>query len=152
MLNQLNSTLRMKANELMIGDLVHCITDNTTHRILRLNTKCDMPFMEGSEWYADEKDRANVLSDVEPIPLSTEILEANGWRSIGGQFDDWYDNDEAPFFVEISQESTSLSVNLLTCRYVHELQHALRLVGMIQSADNLIIEKQTDDKGNKEAS
>lgn len=100
----------MKTNELMIGDWV---LDTRTGTPLRVN-----PFMaefEVPEW--------------QPIPLTVEILEKNGFEdTIGDAFWIstscnllWKDGKLQNFCREEDDEVC------IPCEYVHELQHALRL-------------------------
>lgn len=82
------------------------------------------------------------LVEFEPIPLTTEILEKNGF-----EYDPYYhnwiydeftinyghliDEEEGDYlFIWIADTSMKLT-------YVHELQHALRLCGLSELADNL---------------
>lgn len=100
----------MKANELMRGDWV---LDTRTGTPLRVN-----PFMaefEVPEW--------------QPIPLTVEILEKNGFEdTMGDAFWIstscnllWEDGKLQNFCREEDDEVC------IPCEYVHELQHALRL-------------------------
>lgn len=110
----------MKANELMIGDWV---LDTRTGIPLRVN-----PFMaefEVPEW--------------QPIPLTLEILKKNGILHDKCSFyyvikDD--ENLECTYYIrQTSQGNWEIGVDIgaYTCpvfveiKYVHELQHALRL-------------------------
>ena len=109
---------------------------------------------EGDPWEFDDKD-----DQPEGIPLTKEILDANGFR---------YEEDHGPFYRSILGSYYSLSEycvcavsqetsegrkicyidcekrkdgrgNSATIRrefYVHTLQHALRLVGLSEIADN----------------
>ena len=88
----------------------------------------------------------------EPIPLTQSILEANGWivkknHVQKGNFGDsplmlWHltENKILRNFVhemEISDLSSDEGYRLrFRCDYVHELQHALRLCGLNDLADN----------------
>ncbi len=113
----------MKANELMIGDLV---LDTRTNRPLRVN-----PFMaeiEVPEW--------------QPIPLTSEILEKNGFEKAENiqlyyyylgiddrvsLHDYVYDiNSSNTWHVHIDSEDYR-SIASCELTYVHELQHILRL-------------------------
>lgn len=100
----------MKANELMLGDWV---LDTRTGTPLRVN-----PFMaefEVPEW--------------QPIPLTVEILEKNGFEdTMGDAFWIstscnllWEDGKLQNFCREEDDEVC------IPCEYVHELQNALRL-------------------------
>ena len=124
----------MKANELMIGDWV--LYGDKSVRVLQLseNSKYD--------W-------------VKPIPLTSEILEKNGWiqckhetckslyeykglhlrhtmikRSNGR----WVANVNGD--VEKFPDEYTYSFLRINVFYVHELQHALRLCGLNELANN----------------
>ena len=110
----------MKTNELMIGDWV---LDTRTGTPLRVN-----PFMaelEVPEW--------------QPIPLTVEILEKNADSHFDERVYDIYcfyneDDDGYDHLVEITsiygQFEWTINGNeygITEIKYVHELQHALRL-------------------------
>jgi hypothetical protein len=76
------------------------------------------------------------IADLQPIPLTAEVLEKNGWtKPASGRV--WDRNDVTSFVLE-EIDNGSFEVTTDTCsewgglcmiRYVHELQHALRLCG-----------------------
>ena len=121
----------MKTNELMIGDWV---LDTRIGTPLRVNPF--MAEMEVPEW--------------EPIPLTVEILEKNGFDVVRGnrimglqvsdrcilrigdgmkemrvQMQDWGETEERKWFIEI--RNLGNIILQLYIGYTHELQHALRL-------------------------
>jgi hypothetical protein len=119
----------MKANELMIGDWV---LDTRTGTPLRVN-----PFMaelEVPEW--------------QPIPLTVEILEKNGFENIDNKypFPTFRCDDKENYlciticfpegdktkrkrpFIEI--DGVNIYIGHLIINFVHELQHALKLCGI----------------------
>ena len=70
----------------------------------------------------------------ELIPLTPEIMEKNGW---------WFDtedtwlHDEVNFTIEKWNERYQCyDINQIKFDSVHELQHALRLCGLNELADN----------------
>ena len=72
--------------------------------------------------------------DLEPVPLTPEILEKNGW---------WFDtedkwlHDEVNFIIEKwNGRFQCYDINQIKLDSVHELQHALRLCGLNELADN----------------
>ena len=109
---------------------------------------------EGDPWEFNDKD-----DQPEGIPLTKEMLDANGFR---------YEKDYGPFYrsilgshyymseycvcVECRETSEGRKICYIDCEkrkdgrgnsatirtefYVHTLQHALRLVGLSESADN----------------
>lgn len=114
----------MKATELMIGDWVY----NSYHK-------------KNIKWNYSEMFCPNGIPvigrDLEPIPLTTEILEKNGWEHNGSFMDKR--TDENTFFSWSDKFGAELYQNnyyMCYCKYVHTLQHALRLCGFDELADN----------------
>lgn len=128
----------MKANELMIGDWVY-----------RMDFKIPVPSKiigmevinyDKMEYVVDvfNKNGYNVqlyLNEVQPIPLTPEILEKNGFE----EYDGLYRLDIAEgVFVNADFKSKEPFVSIHNtcyraipiCKYVHQLQHALRLCGI----------------------
>lgn len=134
----------MKENEVMIGDwfrfrytidgkeIVH------TFRISRIEDELGDYYVWG-----DGFGRMCYPKRLEPIPITPEILEKNGFEDVGDGIVQFF---ERPFYVwflsaqyelGIEREETSSLEELGTkrildmpCIYVHELQHALRLAGI----------------------
>ena len=74
---------------------------------------------------------------IRPIPLTPEILNENGW---------WYDvedmwlHDKVDFGIERwNWGFQCYNINQIKLDSVHELQHALRLCGLNELADNFKI-------------
>ena len=103
----------MEASELMIGDWVN-------YRGI-YNRISPADFDEHhKEW----------INEIEPIPLTPEILEKNGFTR-SNAFVEWkYEEDDVyilwkPFpWIKIQSEECSV---MFPCEFVHELQHALKL-------------------------
>ena len=86
---------------------------------------------------------------LEPIPLTLEILERNGFELRDGFF--YHRIDDKPHHYDFklkkggvfTSEGYTLECGIyrLTIRYVHELQHALRLCGLNDLADNFKMEE-----------
>lgn len=130
----------MKAKDFMINDWVKWTFDiEPKHRqIFSIITEENA---DGSkEYYADLGD-GEIYKDLFPIPLTTEILEKNGfsydyedgWEFAGKDYEPIISCVLEGSFVQI--ESRGL-VAELRIQYVHELQHALRLCGLNDLADN----------------
>lgn len=119
----------MEAKELMIGDWIKCDSDFEQVDYLEGNNINGHP----ENWY-------------EPIPLTAEILEKNGWN-------DWCEHstiarsvsvlveDNTSLCIQEIKGQDSMFVQISHCgagtfefrkhlKYVHELQHALRLCGI----------------------
>ena len=117
----------MKANELMVGDWVRMPFGLPEIRQIK---------------YTSEIDDADFY---EPIPLTTEILERNGFKEISGD-DDIYQLEEKPFWFWVDFmnhqygcefdtstyecESSEHRLKLYGIPSVNELQHALKLCGI----------------------
>lgn len=126
----------MKANELMIGDWV-LYDDRIVH------------ILDVMENYIYElKDGYKPVNLAEPIPLTPEILEKNGFSDRGKagwqnpDYDATYYLDKYTFAKNVYKCTIddSVDVDLIhNIKYVHELQHALRICGLNELADNFKI-------------
>lgn len=124
----------MKANELMIGDLV--IIEGYS-RICAI-TEVGVYFVDRNGIGTTSFDR------IEPIPLTTEILEKNGFirQQLGHFRYENEDNDLVMAFYPKEKNYTEggydyidiykgrMTLQDMPISYVHELQHALRLCGI----------------------
>ena len=134
----------MKANELMIGDWLYSIIDRYDHiekkpvKITGIRTEDD-ELLQGNDsdvWYH--------IETYEPIPLTKEILEKNGFTTYG---ETWYlpnknvsvsflmydtiinvKRGDDYFFKKVPCAYRDCAENRHV--YVHQLQHALRLCGI----------------------
>lgn len=125
----------MKAQDLMIGDFV--TVNNTPLQIAALGTaKAGFTDAKGEMFY-------HYYDNIAPIPLTTEILEKNGWwlgdaehhleslnatikqdYYFGNDFTIRYDSDNK-LLIERGYDNGEMEL-----QYVHELQHALKLCGI----------------------
>ena len=134
----------MKANELMVDDWV--LHDGEPYQIRQLGIYGENRDGENypavcvskPKWIGLIVDR----NEIEPIPLTTKILEKNGWS---------YNNEDAKYAAETwvgnglmlqengvgyrivvvsdyDDEDTNDTQFVIT--YIHQLQHALRLCGI----------------------
>lgn len=137
----------MKVNELMIGDWVECV--DATHKkkvyaqvgAIEVGQTCILVEKECCNWFLD-------ITFLNPIPLTPEILEKNGFKfqsaCICDNKDAWiweWPSDkeyELPHcFMLMSHHNKKkypyfwiYAPNNPDIKYVHELQHALRLCGI----------------------
>ena len=114
----------MKANELMLGDLVLC--DGKPYRIAEIGGMVCLDY---------EKELFAALEDIEPIPLTAEILGKNKFsksRLMGEQRHFTYYLAPSVSLLAIYDADFSLHIgdSARYIKYVHELQHALRLCGI----------------------
>ena len=135
----------MKTSELQLGDRVSCLGDPV--RVVSLSFNDDEPIGIISPL---KKIFTFREKDVYPVQLTTDILLNNGFTqdTIGSGLILHIYNSENLYVlvnyryngecrnVEISNNMYNLSCPI---KYVHELQHALRLCGLSELADNLKI-------------
>ena len=122
----------MKAKELMIGDWVRVYEENddpmecgyVTCRVENLNDFGDIG--ANCNDYKEE--------DVEPIPLTVDILSKNGFIEDG--FGDFCEEDRDAL-LEITSRDGDIrwtincdEYDILEFKFVHQLQHALKLCGI----------------------
>lgn len=125
----------MKAKELTLDDLVYGLYPN--------GKRYPHPFrIAAVDIYPTNKSPRIVTvggygfqeEHLAPIPLTDEILKANGFEYFHKNFAAL--DRESPFQLEMvewpNEEGIGLWTlgNLIKIRYVHELQHALRLCGI----------------------
>lgn len=125
----------MKTTGLMIGDYVINTEFNK-------NTIDTIEIVEPQRVWLTHGRTYIPFEYIEPIPLTKEILEKNGfvikkkWAQIGNFGDSplimWHFEDDAVLGdfkheLEVHQNDTGKVHVHIPCEYVHELQHALRL-------------------------
>ena len=83
--------------------------------------------------YITPSSKPSLGKDLEPIPLTKEILEKNG---LGSDYEDYFTEDKH-YNLEISvvEDEIRWTINqneysIVRLQYVHELQHALKLCGI----------------------
>ncbi len=130
----------MRANELMIDDWVKSLKEDHSgeygqvididhHDTVLLEYQC-------VNYYTD-------VEHIEPIPITPEILTANGFEKKENHSGCHYANyiDHSPVYAEQTigdQWEIDIYQNgkiEMCVRYVHELQHILRLQGLTDFAD-----------------
>lgn len=122
----------MKANELMIGDWVR---NALLNEVFKMNTTS----MRNMCW---DEDNGMARYTIEPIPLTEEILKANFKE---GAMKDFYYTDGIEIYVNEAGVNVVAKFGIYGshldyyCLYVHELQHALRLCGLNELADNFTV-------------
>lgn len=125
----------MKANELMIGDWVQhpvYMGNLVPCRVVGISTEITVEFDTGARKY-------EALNFAQPIPLTAEILVKNGFADFRKHDEDGMHHFEYCINgMRIDQLADTLFVwicpatdnSILTIKYVHELQHALKLCGI----------------------
>lgn len=107
----------MKVQDLMIGDWVTCSINNKYYKVSELTSDIEL---EGYGFIFH-----SLFDDIEPIPLTAEILE-NNFPTIedGVTWSETTDSDLFNIRVEYDKYVEGIF------RFIHELQHALRLAGI----------------------
>ena len=121
----------MKTSELQLGDIVSCLGDPV--RVVSLSFNDDEPIGIISPL-------KNIFTfkekDVYPIILDESMLMQNNFNP---EIVSWWRPKVEDFFkIAIMNNDTSLCAKV---KYVHELQHALRLCGLSELAENLKVLK-----------
>ena len=124
----------MKANELMIGDWVR-IKDGYPFK---------MEDVSGTSLFRRWTSDGEIMipygwNEIEPIPLTWEILEKNGFTRFGTGYilkgeHFGLDNPSNPNNY-LDNYWLRISIKAVNIKYVHELQHALRLCGIEKEID-----------------
>lgn len=126
----------MKATELQIGDLVKIKGQLDYDKVQEIARD------ENMQWYISYACSATLFRayEFEPIPITIEILKKNGWKP-RALFIDMKINENTTFSWT-DMFGVSLYHNghyMCDCRYIHTLQHALRLCGLNELANNFKI-------------
>lgn len=128
----------MKANELQIGDYV-----NYRGQIIKVTSLYDKGGSNEVGWSDKESVWVNA-DNVEPIPLTPEILEKNGFEKVYDKYKlpnyriKWNSYTDLYFtvFTGVDGYWNPIGLNVITgglpatVDYVHQLQHALRFCGI----------------------
>lgn len=141
----------MKATDLMVGDWVY----NSHHKKVIQITPYDFfthSHINGVQSFDGIPNPKPTLGiDLEPVPLTEEILEANGFfkynpfKTIDYKMYAFPEQcnikKERGFGIEIGNGAFYITDHcLMPIRYVHEIQHALRLCCLHELADNFKVE------------
>lgn len=117
----------MKATDLMIGDwVIRKGHSKEQMYIISIDDVCDTVQLDLDGIAIRDK-----IFNIEPIPLTSEILEKNGFE--GKQFygellcGGWQIMCDCKRLAARSEDGWLINI---TCENVHELQHALRLCGI----------------------
>lgn len=154
-MNKVMKTTELNCKSLMIGDLVSY--NGTPIKVENIHGDCinyspDIPYVQ-EEFFID-------IADVKPIPLTSEILEKNGFDKflgLGVFFCKHIETQELSIMIDVLFckdshivvdiekqsfiEGTRNSLHSCDIQSLHELQHALRLCGLNELADNLKVEE-----------
>lgn len=123
----------MKATDLMINDLFYLVEPEDGHKVVINIHPCDFEEV--------------IFGLLEPIPLTHEIIKANGFdlaevgdngigtpRKLFNRYEkhecktQWF--DIIVWYDRMTKKWSLHGVNSVPLEYVHQLQHAMRLIGM----------------------
>ena len=128
----------MKAVDLMIGDWVGRFFDDK--RIIEDYRQVD--WIRNGE-IGMRYCKVWSIGCIEPIPLTPEILEKNGFwvmENVNNGAEEYIAYATAGLMFHYNRDNDYYFPNTpISWKYVHELQHALRLCGLDELADNFKI-------------
>lgn len=121
----------MNTEELMIGDFVYYEPESMPIQVEEVRGDA-VQFHKRSALIAFE-------DEIQPMPITEEILELNGFINdeIAGSW--WLKQPNIEVFG--NNRYGWMIFSGIQIKYVHELQHALRLCGKYELADNLKVEE-----------
>ena len=153
----------MKVTDLMVGDWV--LINNIPHKIQAIDS-IDAEILADDDLYYVGEDRCHSEDKIEGIPITPEILKKNDWywgftsdeknfkSCVMGAFEPhwvydkgageislYFDKDTDGGALRIADQRFNRRLDFFWCDtlYVHELQHALRICGLNELADNFKI-------------
>ena len=118
---------------LMLGDYVSL--NGATKVVTSIPHEHSVALETPGQIYGTIYDTTPVV-DVEPIKITIQMLEHNGFKKGINTYYHQYDGEyyPVPFFIEYVYDSFCLFINEglvpQPIQYVHELQHAMRLCGI----------------------
>ena len=147
------NAVKIKCRALMVGDWI-CDEHGFPMQITNVGDDYAYATFEGNEgdpWEFDDKD-----DQPEPIEVTKELLEANGWRAESFMTFPWdslvpiyyFVKDEGDVHLEFKCDTLIICFNyengnneayadvIVPVKYVHQLQQVLRLAGLTELANN----------------
>lgn len=110
---------------------------------LMINDWVRMKIPSGTQWYTEKVRCLTPYDELEyqPIPLTEEILKANGFIHKDTMEEWWHEEYNPEWGIRMSdfELTDEFKFGRAKITYVHELQHALRLCGLNELADNLVV-------------
>lgn len=131
----------LKISDLSVGDWVEIDHEDYGWHPAQINVCGDLGIGVYFKDIDPEEEYDCTLSQARPIPITPEILEANGWEKDGRGYK-WSNEKHRVFvwlkkfshFVDVvemdKQFATKNSCIEVSQLFVHQLQHALRLAGV----------------------
>ena len=126
----------MKTTDLMVGDWV--LINDAPHKIQAIDS-IDAEIQADDELYYVGEDRYHSEDNIEGILITPEILEKNGWKHSNRLMVIRIDGDDFYWSEGFGGVLYKNQYNMCDCKYVHNLQHALRRCWFYELADNFKI-------------
>jgi len=132
----------MEAKEFMLNDLVYRKEHLEFHKpVPRSVVKIDGVMDNDMITFAPYSEFLD-MDEIEPIPWTVDYAKGNGLVDCG---DDIYQDDKRQWGVDFRKHEfytfdEEVENTIKPILFYHELQHALRLVGLNEVADNLKVE------------
>ena len=130
-------TVKIRCKDLMVGDYI-ANRNGSPMQIVAVDED------NAYAWTGNEE-RPWIFGDNEgyepqPIILTLEILEKNGWKDDGL----WYEYQDGTNTIQSCLPDmrgiiNGIEIKEFQCKYVHQYQHLLRLCGLNELADNFKI-------------
>jgi len=117
----------------------HTVETIKTVKVSSIHRNNKIGYMEWSELKNKMVEQTEPVNNIEPFPITEELMLLNGFNENGFYLDESIDVHYVyynGFRFVISTDDMDLNIVIWT---VHELQHALRLCGLTELADNLIV-------------
>ena len=113
----------MKPEELQLGDIVTTTPSGMPIKVVAIHRK-KVAYHACTDRFSGVR-----IGLLQPIPLTPEILEENGFERVNGEYQDvFYVYDGIELLID--DVYTLFGQCKMPIKYVHELQHALRLCGI----------------------
>ena len=112
----------LSCKDLMVGDFIRRIYNQKIIKVIEIKQSCIYTNDNGYEY-----------NEIEPIPITQEILEKNGFVHYEEDVESFHDKDCVFIKQNLGGYGVCLDKNRTLSgllHYVHELQHALRLCGI----------------------
>ena len=139
----------MKATDLMVGDWV--LINDAPHKIQAIDS-IDAEIQADDELYYVGEDRYDSEDKIEGIPITEDFFRENDWEYVCrtylhkyfvknvGKFYLQIINNKLYIWFDYSSDDWTQDVNVKApIKYIHDIQHILRLCGLDEFTDNFKI-------------
>ena len=136
----------METTDLIIGDWV--LINDAPHKIQAIDS-IDAEIQADDELYYVEEDRYDFEDKIEGIPITEDFFRENDWEYVCrtylhkyfvknvGKFHLQIINNKLYIWFDYSPDDWTQDANVKApIKYIHDIQHILRLYGLNELADN----------------